>query len=472
MSKILMVASEAVPFAKSGGLADVVGALPPALISQGDEVAVVLPRYRGISIESAQRVAENLTIWFGPDSYLTDIYVIAERGVPYFLVDCPSLYDRDNLYSADGADYPDNHVRFAVLCRSALNVARHLYRPQIIHCHDWQGAMVAPYLKSIFLNDPTFLNMKVLMTIHNLGYQGIFSRVEMGQIGLEDKWFTDGTMEFDGDVNYLKAGILLADAITTVSPSYAREIQTSEYGCKLEGLLAARSDDLTGILNGVDYEDWDPATDSHIAANYTPNDLSDKQLCKQDLLHEFGLPEDDLETPVIGIVSRFTAQKGFDLLEGILDDLAGEELRLVALGTGEPHYEEFFRGLAERHPGRIAVRIAYDNTLAHKIEAGADMFLMPSRYEPCGLNQIYSLKYGTIPIVRATGGLDDSIDAQTGFKFWGYIPNELYIAIRAALDAYQNPKSWKKMMLAAMSRDFSWTTSAAQYSKLYQDLLS
>ncbi len=465
-----MVASEAVPFAKSGGLADVAGALPPALLAQGDDVAMVLPRYRSISLANARRVAENLAIWLGPDSYLTDIYLAVENHVQFFLVDCPYLYDREGLYSADGADYTDNHIRFAVLCRSALNVARFLYRPRIIHCHDWQAALIGPYLKYTYQNDPTFMAVKVVLTIHNLGYQGRFGDEVMGQIGLDRKLFTSGVMEFAGDVNLLKAGILLADAVTTVSPSYAKEIQTPEYGCGLESLLRARSEVLTGILNGVDYSQWDPRIDPHIVANYSPADLEGKKLCKKDLLAEFDLPAGNLNKPVIGIVSRFTSQKGFDLIEGMLDALVSEDLYLVALGTGEPRYEEYFRVLADRYPDRIAVRVAYDDRLAHKIEAGADMFLMPSRYEPCGLNQIYSLKYGTVPIVRATGGLEDTIDAETGFKFWGYSSDELLLAVRAALKAFGDRKSWTKMMLAGMSRDFSWTSSAAQYSKLYRGI--
>ncbi len=472
MAKILMVASEAVPFAKSGGLADVLGALPPALVECGDEVAVVLPRYRGISLGAAQRVAENWTIWFGPDSYPVEIYVAVERGVPFFLVECPPLYDRDGIYFSNGVDYPDNHVRFAVLCRSALSVVRYLFRPRIIHCHDWQAALVCPYLHYVFADDPTFLGVKVVLTIHNLGYQGRFGREVMSQIGLDDGLFTSGVMELGGEVNFLKAGILLADAITTVSQGYAREIQTPEYGFGLDSLLRSRSDVLTGIVNGVDYQEWNPETDGYIAARYSAADLSGKRVCKADLLREFGLAADDLSRPVIGIVSRFTRQKGFDLIEQIAGELAREDLVLVALGTGEPEYEDLFRRLAADHPGRIAVRVAYDDELAHKIEAGSDMFLMPSRYEPCGLNQIYSLRYGTIPIVRATGGLDDTIDASCGFKFTDYAPQALLGAIRAALAAWKDQEAWQSMIRAAMAKDYSWEHAAAEYSALYKRLLA
>jgi starch synthase len=472
MSKVLMVASEAVPFAKSGGLADVIGALPQALVAQGDDVAVVLPRYGSIPLTGAQRVAEGLAVWFGADSYPTEIFVVVQNGVPFFLVDCPALYDRDGLYTTGGISYPDNHLRFAVLCRSALNVIRYLYRPQIVHCHEWQTALIAPYVRYNFANDPTFLGIKLVMSLHNLGYQGIFAPEELDQVGLDRALFASGILELDGSVNFLQAGIRLADAITTVSPGYAREIQTPEFGNGLDELLRERNEVLTGILNGVDYSHWNPETDEYIAANYSAQDLRGKRQCKIDLLREFGLPEDDLERPVIGVVSRFTSQKGFDLIEEIAPELAEEDLYLVALGTGEPHYEDLFRGLAAEHADRIAVRIAYDNVLAHKIEAGADMFLMPSHYEPCGLNQIYSLRYGTVPIVRATGGLDDTIDAETGFKFKGYEAPELLAAIQAALTAYGNPAKWRKMMQAGMAKDYSWTSSAAKYSQLYRDLLA
>lgn len=471
MSKILMVASEAVPFAKSGGLADVIGALPPALVARGDEVAVILPRYGSYSLLGARRVAENRVVWLGASSYTTDIYVAVERGVPFFLVDCPALFDRDGLYTSGGRDYSDNHIRFAVLSRSALDVVRYLYRPQIIHCHDWQSALVGPYVRHTFANDPTFLGMKIIQTLHNLGYQGRFPATVMGEIGLDAAPYSSGAMELHGEVNYLKGGIWFADAITTVSRGYAREIQTPEYGFGLDQLLHKRRAILTGILNGADYTEWNPETDTYIAANYSAADLSGKRRCKRDLLSRFGWPTGELERPVIGIVSRFASQKGFDLIEAIAADLADEDLYLVVLGAGESHFEDLFQRLAAEHPGNIAVRIAYDNALAHKIEAGADLFLMPSRYEPCGLNQIYSLHYGTVPVVRATGGLDDTIDSSVGFKFVKYEPRALLDTIRAALAAYRNKEKWGEMMRAGMAKDYSWKASVVEYSALYQRVL-
>ena len=471
MSKILMVVSEAAPFAKSGGLADVAGSLPPALVAEGDDVAVVLPRYGSIPLTGERRVAENVVIWLGAAFYRTEIYVAVERGVPFFLVDCPQLYDRHGLYASGGKDYPDNPVRFALLCRAALEVVRRLFRPHIIHCHDWQAALVAPYMRHTFARDPTFLGMKLVLTIHNLGYQGRFGHSVMSQIGLDESLFTSSVMELGGDVNYLKGGILLADALTTVSRGYAGEIQTPEYGFGLDDLLRSRSDALTGILNGVDYAEWNPETDPRIAANYSAENLAGKLRCKQDLLREFGLPAGKLDRPVLGIVSRFAAQKGFDLIEEIADSLIEEDLFLVALGTGEPGYENLFRTLAAANPGKISVRVAYDERLAHKIEAGADMFLMPSHYEPCGLNQIYSLRYGTVPVVRATGGLDDTVEAATGFKFSDYRAEALLEAIHAALAAFRDREEWERMMRAGMAKDYSWKTSAREYSALYRNLL-
>ena len=470
MFKILMVASEAVPFAKSGGLADVVGSLPPALAARGEEVAVVMPRYRGVRLSSADRVAERLAVWFGPASYPFEVHVAVEKGVPFFLVDCPPLFDRDGLYGTNGQDYPDNHLRFAFFSRAVLEVLRFLFRPRVIHCHDWQAALVAAYIRHAFADDPTFMGMRIVQTIHNIGYQGVFEPAVLPEIGLDPELFTSGVVECHGKVNYLKTGIQLADAITTVSRGYAREIQTPEYGFGLDALLRDRAGSLTGILNGVDYGEWNPETDPVIAANYSAADLSGKRACKRVLLEAFDLPADNLDQPVIGIVSRFAGQKGFDLIEKIAPAVAGRDLFLVALGTGDSHYEEMLRRLAESHPGKIAVRIGYDNRLAHQIEAGADMFLMPSQYEPCGLNQIYSLRYGTVPVVRATGGLDDTIDAETGFKFKEYTPEALLAAIEEALEAYADRPAWRARMLAGMAKDFSWDASAKEYSALYRRL--
>jgi len=468
--KILMVASEAAPFAKTGGLADVVGSLPAALKALGHEVAVLVPRYATVDLKNARRVYDSLPIWLPPQRYDTSLYLI-ERETPFYFLDYPPLYDRPGFYGEDGEDYPDNHIRFAVLAQAALAFCRRVWRPDILHAHDWQAGLAPAYLRTIYGNDPTFLGIRSLFTIHNVGYHGLFPAAAMADIGLAgtEEFRPDG-LEFFGKVCYLKGGLNYADALNTVSPTYAREIQTPEYGFGLDGVLRSRSQVLSGILNGADYTEWNPVSDTLIAANYSTADLSGKRICKQDLLNAFGLTAEALDAPLIGIVSRFTSQKGAGLIAEAADGLVAEGYYLAALGTGEPQYEELFQATAARHPSRIAVRIGYDNALAHKIEAGADLFLMPSRYEPCGLNQIYSLKYGTVPVVRATGGLDDTIEPGTGFKFWNYSGSALVGALRAAREAFADAEGWRAIMLAGMAKDFSWSVSAAEYARLYERL--
>jgi starch synthase len=466
-----MVSSEAAPFAKTGGLADVVGALPLALTEYGDEAAVVLPRYGTIDLKSARRVWDRLDIHFGPDSYRTTIYQVP-APYPVYLIDCPPLYDRKGLYGDSGLDYPDNHIRFAVFARAALGVARHLFRTDIFHCHDWQSGLLPAYLRTTFATDPTFLGCRTLFTIHNLGYQGLFPKTAITDVALDSAVFHPGGLEFYGQVSYIKGGIRFADALSTVSPTYAREIQTPEYGFGLDGALRGRAADLTGILNGVDYQEWSPELDPHLPANYSVDDLSGKVACKRELLAEFGLPMEAMGRPLLGIVSRFTRQKGTDLIAQAAADIVGLDAYLVALGSGEREYEDFFTRMEQEFPGRIAARIGFDNGLAHRVEAGADIFLMPSRYEPCGLNQIYSLKYGTVPVVRATGGLDDTIEEGTGFKFVEYTAQAMLGAIGDAVTAFADAPGWKAMMLRGMQKDFSWKTSAAAYAALYRRLLA
>ncbi len=471
MPKVLMVASEAAPFAKTGGLADVVGSLPGALHALGFQVAVLLPRYRDMKLDGVRRVYDTLPIWLGAKLYETSVYQLGEE-IPFYFLHCPELYDRDGIYGTSLGDFPDNHIRFAVLARGALEVARRIFRPDVIHCHDWQSGLVPTYIDTALAGDPTFLGMKTLLTIHNLGYQGLFPPKALAEVGLDASLFKPGGLEFFGRVNFLKAGIVYSDAINTVSKAYAREILTPEYGFGLDGLLRTRSTDVSGILNGVDYTQWNPETDPYLAANYSAKDLSGKLICKRELLREFGLdPERSTTHPLIGIVSRFAAQKGFDLIAEVGEELAKEDIALIVQGSGAAHYERIFLDLAAAHPSKVGVRVGYDEARAHRIEAGADMFLMPSRYEPCGLNQIYSLRYGTIPVVRATGGLDDTIEESTGFKFQEYSGVALLEAIREALAEFQRPESWTARMLLAMSKDFSWNRSAREYGNLYLNLL-
>jgi starch synthase len=465
-----MISSEAAPFAKTGGLADVVGALPSALAEFGDRAAVVLPRYGSIELRTARRVWERLFVHFGKAAYECTIYQ-APAEYPVYLVDCPALFDRKGIYGESGLDYPDNHIRFAVFCRAALGVARYLFRSDILHCHDWQAGLVPAYLRTTLATDPTFLGCRSLFTIHNLGYQGLFPKTAIADVDLDPALMRPDGMEFFGQVSYIKGGIAFADALNTVSPTYAREIQTPEYGFGLDGALRARAADLTGILNGVDYREWNSEIDPLLPANYSVDDLSGKAICKQELLAEFGLPLEAMDRPLFGVVSRFTRQKGTDLIAQIAAGLIAQDAYLVAFGTGEREYEEFFLRMEQEYPGRVSVEIGFADVLAHRIEAGADIFLMPSRYEPSGLNQLYSLKYGTVPVVRATGGLDDTIDEGTGFKFVEYSGEALLGAIRAAVAAYAGRTGWQAMMRRGMKKDFSWRTSAAAYSALYQRLL-
>jgi len=473
---IALVASECVPFSKTGGLADVVGALPRALAALGHKVSVYLPRYRQTKLKDAQTVVRSITIPFD-DQYRFCSVVTGgnQAGVQFYFVDYPQFFDRDALYGTPSGDYPDNAERFTLFSRAVLEASKILGVPDVFHCHDWQSALVPIILRTQYAEDPAFRDVATVFTIHNMGYQGLFPPDILPLLMLPWDLFTIAKMEFFGQVNFLKGALVMSDFITTVSKKYSQEIQTTEYGFGLEGVLRDRAATVTGILNGVDYDEWSPQTDKFTAARYSPSDLSGKAKCKQDLLNAFGVTNADLSLPVIGIVSRFAAQKGFDLIAQIMDRLAREEMIVVALGAGDKPYEEMFVRLNKAFPQRIAVKVAYDNAIAHKIEAGSDMFLMPSKYEPCGLNQIYSLKYGTVPIVRATGGLDDTIepwDARTGkgtgFKFTDYNGEALLLTIREALKAFRDQASWQTLMRNGMNKDFSWNASAKEYVRIFE----
>jgi starch synthase len=464
MSRILMVTSEASPFAKTGGLGDVLGSLPAALVARGEEVAVVLPRYRVAQIPAAERIWNTMPLRVGPHSFDVAIDQQVRAGVRYLFVDCPPLFDRPGIYG-----HVDDHIRFGLLNQAALGIARAIFRTDIFHGHDWTAGLLAPYLRENFRNDPTFFGAKCVLTIHNLGYQGNFAGSVLSDLGLDRSLYHPEGIEFYGQVSMLKAGIVWSDAITTVSPTYAREIQTPEYGFGMDGLLRSRAYKLTGILNGVDYSEWNPETDAYTPVPYSAGDLSGKLTCKLALLNELGLPRNP-DRPLIGIVSRFADQKGFDLLAEVAAWLAGQDLALAVLGSGESRFEDMFRYFAYTRPDKFGARIGFEHALAHRIEAGADMFLMPSRYEPCGLNQMFSLRYGTVPIVRATGGLDDTVDEQTGFKFHPYTRAALAGAIAAALEAWPDRREWVARMRRGMAKDYSWNASADQYQRLYRSL--
>lgn len=478
--KVLFLSSEAAPFAKTGGLADVSGSLPKALKRLGIDIRVALPYYRMIREGpfETEILYEGVDVSVGRDSFQDDVYLTwMAENIPVYLINKDEFFDRAGLYGTSRRDYFDNLKRFVFFCKAVFVLCKKLgFGPDIIHCNDWQTGLVPAYLQTQFGSTPLFSQTSSLFTIHNLAYQGVFSGDEFDFTGLAAHLFNPHGLEFWGKINLLKSGIVFSDRINTVSRRYSLEIQTPEFGCGLDGVLRERKEDLYGIVNGADYTEWNPKTDPLIAANYDAEDLSGKMRCKKDLLQEFSLPESLARQPVVGVVSRLVDQKGFDLLAQIVDELMEENLGLVILGTGDPDYELQFHQIAERHPQKGGVKIAYDNTLAHKIEAGADIFLMPSRYEPCGLNQIFSLKYGTVPIVRATGGLDDTIvdydpgtGRGTGFKFSHYRARDLLGRIRDALSVYQSREKWQRLMLQGMRADFSWERSATEYVNLYRE---
>jgi starch synthase len=453
----------------------VAGALPAALAGLGHDLSVFTPRYRATTPGPVLADGHSVTVPLAAGFRFADVQDGGkDRGVRHYLVDCPEFFDRPGLYQEDGKDYPDNAERFAGFCLAALEYMKRLPEPaEVIHCHDWQTALVPIYLHSRYGADRFFQNSGVVFTIHNLGYQGLFPPYLLPHLSLDISLLTVDALEFFGRVNLMKGAILFSDLVTTVSRKYAEEIQTAEFGFGLEGVLRRRADRLQGIVNGVDYSVWNPATDPLIAANYSPENLAGKIACKRALLETAGAADIRLDRPVVGLVSRFDSGKGFDLIEKVAENLLSLDVYLIMLGTGDPGYERFFQHLAARHPGKCMVRIGYDNALAHQIEAGSDIFLMPSRYEPCGLNQMYSLKYGTVPVVRATGGLDDSVEAfdgesGTGFKFVKYTPEALFTTLRQALETYRQRELWQRVMLIAMVQDFSWSTSARQYAAVYE----
>ncbi|MFZ2055576.1 MAG: glycogen synthase GlgA [Candidatus Aminicenantales bacterium] len=478
--KVVILASEVVPFAKTGGLADVAGALPKFLGPLGVETEVILPLYRetrkkGLSL---RRVAGNLEMdWSGKRESFS-VWEWEEGPAGFLLVEKDECFDRDYLYGTPQGDYPDNGERFAFFSKAALETVKHLgFRPDVVHAHDWQAAISLALLRFVYPDDPFFTYTRSLFTIHNLAYQGLFKKDILGRIGLPVSLFNMEDMEFYGRVNYLKGGILYATAVNTVSRRYSQEIQTPEFGHRLDGLLRKRRDRLFGILNGADYADWNPATDKFIARPFDPTYLDGKKECRRDLLQALSLSEVAEDTPVIGMVSRLAGQKGFDILSEALEGIFKLGAVLVILGTGEEVFQKSLSAAKKKHPRSFGLRVAFDEALSHKIYAGSDMFLIPSRYEPCGLTQMYSLRYGTIPVVRATGGLDDTIQeydsAQgtgNGFKFEDYSASALLSSLQKAISIYRQKNRWRPLVQKAMACDFSWDRSAREYLRLYQKL--
>ncbi len=482
MMKILYATPEAVPFVKTGGLADVSGALPRVLAQMGHEVTLILPKY--LQVDEArfplERKEVKLKVPVGQKSEEGEVYSfdLAPR-LHALLVRQDAYYHRDHLYGTVNGDFEDNAERFIFFSRAVLEAALALnLQPDIIHCHDWQTGLIPVYLKTLYRPLWAPRVSASVFTVHNLAYQGLFSHHDMPLTNLGWELFNPQGLEFYGKINFLKGGIVFADAVTTVSRKYREEIQTEELGCGLQGVFQDRRRDLYGILNGVDYQEWSPETDPFIKQRYGPGNLRGKRECKTDLQQEFGL-ETKEDLPLIGVISRLIEQKGVDLILANMEKMVELGVQFVLLGTGEEKYHLRFQKCSEKYPRQIGVKIGFDNALAHKIEAGADLFLMPSRYEPCGLNQIYSLKYGTVPIVRRTGGLDDTIQDFTpanpegnGFKFAEYSPSCLLETIKRALYVYQDRFRWENLALRGMAADFSWEQSARAYQQVYQETLA
>jgi starch synthase len=478
--KVLHVASEVAPYSKTGGLADVLAALPRAQSRLGHEVAVVTPRYRMVDPAkwNLARWLKPLPVWLGGETVEVNVYEGHPPGgkVRLFLVDHPPSFDRDGLYQMPGgADFADNARRFTLLGRAALAIAARMELwPDLLHGHDWQAGPALLHATHGDLGDRP--RPRTAFTIHNLAYQGLFPEHTIEQLGFpRSLWHPEG-FEYYGQLSFLKAGLVLADVITTVSPTYAEEIKTPEQGMGLDGLLRARADRLVGILNGADYDVWSPDVDPNLARPFSKDDLSGKRACKAALQRELGLPQ-KATTPLCGTISRFAHQKGFDLLVGALPTLLAEEdVQYLVLGSGDAAVESELRALQTRFPQKLAVRVAYDDGLAHRIEAGCDLYLMPSRYEPCGLNQMYSLRYGTVPVVRATGGLEDTIvdfelrsRSGTGFKFTHYSVDALLDAWRRAIRLYTTDlDAFSRLQRRGMAQDFSWTAAAQRYTEAYE----
>ena len=473
--KILIASPEVVPFAKTGGLADVAGALPKALKALGHDVRVVLPKYKMVDGKKfdLSKIYDGIKVPVADRIELADIYeaVIPGTEVPVYFIANDKYFGRDGLYQDKGVDYPDNCERFTFYSRAVLELLKKMrWKPHIIHSNDWQSALITMYLKTLYKNDSFYSDIATVYSIHNMGYQGAFPAEQLPITGLGWEYFNHESLEFYGKFALTKAGFVYADVINTVSPQYSREIQTSEFGYGLEGLLQARSKDVYGIVNGIDYELWNPATDPYIERKYSPRTLSLKAENRTALQKKNGLPQADI--PVIGIISRLADQKGFDILAEDIENIMHLNLQLVLLGTGEPKYHELFLEMKRKYPEHIGLKLGFDAAFAQLIYAGSDMFLMPSRYEPCGLGQLISYKYGTVPIVRKTGGLADTvIDGKSGFVFEDYTSSALHDAIKRAIEAYKDKNKWKKLMLYDMGLDYSWNASAKEYVELYEKAL-
>lgn len=472
---VVIAAPEAVPFAKTGGLADVAGSLPAALSRLGLRVVLFMPFYRQVADKGfgLEPTGIEVAVPMGRRVVRAEALLGHHQGVPVYFIKRDEFFDRTYLYGTPEGDYFDNLERYAFFSRAILEVlkARNL-SPDIIHCNDWQTGLIPAYLRDMYRGEPIFRKTATVFTVHNIAYQGQFPANLYDATGLSFQLFNPEGLEFWGSINLLKAGLVFSEVITTVSKAYSREIQRPEYGYGLDGVLRKRKDSVFGILNGVDYSEWDPESDPVIPQNYSPSDLKGKSACRKKLLKAFGLKGIKAKTLLIGMITRLADQKGLDILSEALPELMKMDIALVILGSGDRSHQEGLKELSARYPERLSVRIAFDSELSHLVEAGADAFLMPSRYEPCGLNQIYSLKYGTVPIVRATGGLDDTVrgypdEDGNGFKFKEYSASALIEKVAEAVDVYSRKKEWTTLQRRGMADNFSWDDAAAKYLEAY-----
>ncbi|HEX9860640.1 MAG TPA: glycogen synthase GlgA [Nitrospirota bacterium] len=474
--KIAIVSPEVVPFAKTGGLADVAGALPKALARLGHEVVVVMPLYKAVDrVKHGLGNTGKTTSVRIDDRAVTAVVYEAPLGgnVKAYFIDKPDYYGRDQLYGTQAGDYPDNAERFIFFSKTVPEALKAVgFSPDVVHLNDWQSALVALYIKESYKGDPFFANTASVYTVHNLGYQGQFWAADMHLTGLGWEHFTPDGIEFYGDINLMKAGLVHADVISTVSKTYSREIRTGEYGHGMEGVLTMRKGDLYGIVNGIDYEEWDPEKDKDIYQTFGKGGVTGKLANKKGLKKSLGLSAG--KKPLFGIITRLAGQKGLDILSESIPAMLKVGVQLVVLGTGEKKYHEILTKLAKKHPKQVSVTLGFDATLARRIYAGSDVFMMPSRYEPCGLGQLISLRYGAVPLVRKTGGLADTVrnyspktGAGNGFVFTGYSSRAFMMAVKAAAGTFQDARAWKKLVAAGMAEDHSWEQSAREYVKLY-----
>ncbi len=475
--KILVAASEVVPFAKTGGLADVAGALPLALEEEGQEVIIAMPKYKAIdgSKFNIKKLKEGIS------------YSLIGKNIKVYFIENDLYFNRNGLYGDKSGDYKDNLERFSYYCRRTLELLKEINfsrptitmaggippginslagKPDIIHVHDWQASLIPVYLKAIYTKDPFYKNIKTVLTIHNIGYQGLFSKDQYPKLGLDWSLFNIEGLEFYDKINILKGGMEFSDIINTVSPTYSKEIQTKEFGFGLEGVLNKRKSSVFGILNGIDYTIWNPQTDKFIAKNFSAKNVQDKSKDKEDLQKICNLPLKK-DVPLFGIVSRLAEQKGFDILAQGIEKICKMDLQLVILGTGDLKYHILLEDMVKKYPKVISLHLKFDDTLAHKIYGGCDIFLMPSKYEPCGLGQLISLRYGTIPLVFKTGGLADTVNKDNGFIFDKYTKDDLIKTIKESIKAYESKKKWAELVAKAMKYNFSWEASAKRYLELY-----